>query len=768
MKRPTLFILLFLIFGILLGQYAPYGVSIVFFIFFIIIFSFLLYKIYKLDFVILMPIFSILGVILLKNSLYCVDKNIEKVINKDINIYGIVNERIESSNSIILYIKAEYFKYQNKSIQCDSNIYVILDDNKDAKIGEAVIIKGKISKLQNSRHFGDYDELKYLKTRGIDYKMFADSIKNGKIKYSFNFYIKAIRDKLANIYDSVLPEKEAGILKAIILGNKSGLDDYVKQLYQNAGIYHIIAISGLHISIIAAILMYITSFLNKSDSSILIIIALWIYCFLTGCNVSTIRAAIMTSIVLFGYVIGKEADFINSIAFSCLVLLLYQPLYLFDISFQYSFAAVTGIALIYPQINKIINLKLMKELFACSIAVALSTKAISAFYFYKINTTDIFVNMLILPSVFLLVISGIFCGLSGLISINLAKLFGIFICLILKVYEYICLFFSSFSFSNVITGKINIIFIFIYYIVLILFVYIISTENNKKFLYLKKLFLILLSLFLTISLIYKCIFKSIEIQMLDVGQGDCIVVKEDKNCIVIDGGGSYNTDFRNDTSMNVLLPNMRYNGIKNINAVFVTHTDEDHIKGIIEIIGQINIGKIFLPCKDFDDDCYKMLVFKSNKYGVPIYKIKNGDEIKIGKDIAIDCISPYCDMNMDNNNSSIVIKLKYKNISALFTGDIEKEAEKYIIEKNNDIKADILKLSHHGSKTSTTDEFIDNVNPKFCIVSAGNYNIYKHPSKETVSRLEKRNIKIFNTNQCGDIFIKSNGSKIKVITKIGG
>jgi len=763
MKRPTLFILLFLIFGILLGQYVPHGVSIVFFMFFIIVFSFLLYKIYKLNFIILMPIFSMLGIILLKNSLYCVDKNIEKVINENINIYGIVNERVESNDNIILYVKAEYFKYKNENNKCNSNIYVILKDNKDAKIGEAVIIKGKILKLQHSRHFGGYDELKYLKTKGIDYKIFADNITNGKIKYSFNFYIKAVRDKISNIYDNVLPKQEADILKAIILGNKSGLNEYVKQLYQDAGIYHIIAISGLHISIIAAILVYITSFLNKSDSSILIIMSLWIYCFLTGCNVSTIRAAIMTSIVLFGYVVGKEADFINSIAFSCLVLLLYQPLYLFDISFQYSFAAVTGIALIYPQIDKI-----TKELFACSMAVALSTKAISAFYFYKINTIDIFANILILPSVFLLVISGIFCGLSGLISINLSKLCALFIYCILKIYEYICLFFSSFSFSNIITGKINIIFVFIYYAILILFVYIIINKDNKKFSCFKKLFLIFLSLFFTVNLIYKCAFRFIEIQMLDVGQGDCIVVKENKNCIVIDGGGSYNKNFGNDTGINVLLPNLRYNGIKNINAVFVSHTDEDHIKGIIEIIGQINIERIFLPCKDFNDDYYKMIVSKSKKYGIPIYKIKNGDNIKIGKDISIDCISPYCNMNMDNNNSSIVMKLKYKDISVLFTGDIEKEAEKYIIDKDNNIKADILKLAHHGSKTSTTDEFIDNVNPKFCIVSAGNYNIHKHPSKETVSKLEKRNIKIFNTYQYGDIFIKSNGNTIKVVTKIGG
>jgi competence protein ComEC len=247
--------------------------------------------------------------------------------------------------------------------------------------------------------------------------------------------------------------------------------------------------------------------------------------------------------------------------------------------------------------------------------------------------------------------------------------------------------------------------------------------------------------------------------MLDVGQGDCFVISSAKQTFIIDGGGKLTQAIGNNTGKNVLIPFLNYKAKNFVDAVFVTHSDADHIIGIIELVDNKQIGKIFLAeqikNKIYDDKLAKELVTRANKNNIPIEFLKSGDCL-YNKDIIFNCVYPFDDENTkdDNNNNSLVMQTKIKGTKILFTGDIESSAEQEILKSNLDINSNILKLAHHGSKTSSQKEFLEEVNPELAIVSTGKNNPYGHPSKETVKTLDELNIPLLNTANAGAITIR--------------
>lgn len=775
MKRPMVYILIFFILGIILERYLNSGIGIIICIGISYLISYLIYKKYKLIFIMLFPIIFTFGIINYKYN-YTLDKDFNIFIkNKNaVEITGVISSIDKTSfgkNKIIL--KADSFKSDNITKTKKIKVQAFLDEEIDIDIGWKIKIEGNLYQPKKLRNPGGFNEELYLKTRKVFFKVYPKDISIISKDFSINTMFDKLRNRISSIYENVLPKNEAGILKAMILGDKSDLDEEIKMLYSDAGIYHIMAISGLHLSIICAIFALIIdklfhkNFKAKSTAKIGIIIFLIMYCIFTGCNASTVRATIMISIVLIGYIITRTPDFLTSISTACLLILIYQPLYLFDIGFQYSFAAVYSIAIFSNHISNILSFKNLNKTISSVIAVNIGSKPITAFYFYKLTVFDIITNILVIPLVFIIVLFGIITGISGFISINLAKFCAGIIYIIFKWYEAICRLVNIIPFSVIKTGHINIITILLYFLIFYLIYLIISKKSNIKDI---KIPILLSIITFSFSILLTMKSNKLEVAMLDVGQGDCIVASYNQKCFIIDGGGKINNesyDSSEGTGTYNLLPYLTYKWINNIDYIFISHFDYDHVKGILEILDKIKIEKILVSGDFTGNIYYDKLISESDKNNIPVEIIKNSEKIYLNKDIILNCIYPYEELSGEGkNNDSLVLKLIYKNVSFLFTGDIEEETEIKIIEKNSNIKADILKLAHHGSNTSTTDKFLDLVSPNAAIVSTGVNNSYLHPSPETIDKLEKKKIPVFNTAESGAVILKTDGNKIFIKTML--
>ena len=754
MKRPLLFILMFLIFGILISIYITniYIKIILFLIIFIL--SLYFSKIYKIKFPRYLIIFTFIGyfLVLLNSTSYYINE-------KDtVNIIGYV-KTIEKSSNDKYKFKVSTTHINNKSKNL--NILVYNDTLSNIKLGSKISVDGKIYYPNKKSNPNAYNEELNFKIDKINYKLYANIIK--MLKHNkFKVYLSNLKDNICNIYDEILPQTESNILKAMLLGEKQFLDDETVDLYRTSGIYHILAISGLHIGILALFLTKIFKLIHRRFGYIFVIIILIFYCIFTGSSLSTIRATIMSSTVLLAYILFRNPDFISSISLSAIILLIVNPYYLFDIGFLYSYISVFSIAFLGGRICDIYKLKGIFNAFVVSFFVCLSIKPITAYYFYNFNTIDIFLNIIIIPFMSIVVIIGFLSTIIGIFSIPLAKFLIGSVYYILRFFTYICKVVDNMSFNNIIIGRPSIFIIIGLYIMLFFIGY---TFYDKYLIKKHKKFInIGISIFIVLTLLATFIPKPFTITMLDVGQGDSIVGINKDGVFLIDGGGSNTFN----TGESVVLPYLKSKGIQTIDFVFVSHNDTDHIKGIIEIVDKIKIKNLFLPINNSTDENYETLLTKAKAENIPIHFVKSGDKLNLGKDLSFDILHPNINfLNNEDNNNSIVLKLTYKNNSMLFTGDVEKEGENFMLDNNLDLLADILKVSHHGSKTSSTQNFIDSVKPKDALISCKENNKYNHPSEETLKTLNENNINIYRTDKNKAITIKfyKDTYKIKTLQK---
>jgi len=677
----------------------------------------------------------------------------------DVSIEVTVRDIISKHNGKYSFLaETETMLYEGKISESNIIIEVTLLDDIKFSVGDKLNLLGKLYFLQSLRNPGGFDEKAYYRVRNVEYKMYPNNaVKIGEENNLFVFLDK-ISFQVCNVYDNILPKEEASLIKAMIVGDRTDLSRYIKNLFSKAGIYHIIAISGLHIHIFSFIILFFTEKLHKRYGKIFAAILAVLYCVFTGASVSSVRAICMFLVYIFGRFIYRESDVLNSLAVSCFIILIFQPLYLFDIGFQYSFCAVLSLVIFSRPIAKFFSKKLSaesSEILSSAISVNFISRAVLWNGFYGFNVIDILANLIVIPLAGIVVAFGFFAGILGCISLDLARFFSGIVYIILRAYEFICEIISDIPFSYVLLGKpMNFELIFYLLIVFAFALYLYKFIKMKFFVFFT-LFVILASF----------VFGNIKndelkITMLDVGQGDCFVFNYKDDCFIIDGGGVYDKDFGDDKGVKVLFPYLNYMGVDYVSTIFITHMDVDHVKGIIEILDCVDVGKIYISFPDNENDLYNNLCQKAEEKNVPVCELHEDDRIIFDDEVTVDCIYPSEKSYSKGNDSSLVLKVIFRNNSFLFTGDIDAEVEKKIVSSGKDINADVLKLSHHGSKYSNCDEFIDRVAPSLAIVSAGNFDRYGHPDKSVLERFDKRNVEVLNTHDTGAVEIYSDGNNI--------
>lgn len=686
------------------------------------------------------------------------------------------------------------------------NIIAYFQSEPDLKIGNKIYLKGKIQQFEVARNKGNFDSKKYYLSIGITTKIAVKEYYVSDDNYDFlrdklctlREYVVGMFSKLCdtNGKDKWLYGNKAGIFSAILMGDKTELDQEIKDLYSLSGIAHILAISGLHISLIG---MFLYSLLRKrfsfATSSALTIAVVTLFAITSGMGIATIRAFVMFILKLIGEILGRKYDYITAISLSALILLADNPFIIINSGFQMSFCAMITITIIWPKVVYLINIKSkIANSIVLSLCIGIFMNPVIAYNYFQLPTYSFMLNIIVVPLLGIVVISAIAGSGMGFLSILMGKTALTPGCLILEVYTFLCENVLKIPGAVVVVGKPTIKIIVLYYMVIVFFLFCFTLvrknyekdcnikemidENGKKVIssqiILKKQrkfdFKIRLAVvgisILSGFFIYYTPSKGLDIQFMDVGQGDGIFIKaDDGTTITIDGGSS---DVKNVAKYR-MIPCIKASGTGVIDYAVITHADKDHISGIEEILNMntengLTIRNLVMPHVSYEDEAYDELLTAAKTKGIQVLYIKEGDTMKLGK-VEIKCIHPDGKYISDNRNDySTVLSLKYENFSALFTGDIPAEIEKSIINKI-DNNYTILKVAHHGSKYSSDMEFLKKVMPAYSVISVGGDNSYGHPGTETINKLKSLNSKILRTDLSGEIeiFSKENNMEIDVM-----
>lgn len=664
--------------------------------------------------------------------------------------------------------------------------------------GRKISCTGSFEAFDGELNPGQFDANAYYKNEGYTGILDAKDIRLVKEEESFSpdIYLHRLNLAISEKYKKILGDKNAGSLSAMVLGDKTSLDEEIKELYQENSISHLLSISGLHISLLGGAVFLFLRRLKVSFSFPLITssIILIIYGAFTGFSVSTSRAIVMMSVLFISFVIGKSYDLPSGLALAALVLIVINHRVIYQSGFLLSFFAVIGIFYIMPELLYIFKvdiyhkkgiikgLHLLLASIISSISVLLATLPIVLNNFYEVSLTGILLNIIVIPLMSLVVITGLLGGFVALVSETMGSFLLGITHYILNLYTLFCRLGDRLTFLRLIIGKPDKWQIVLYYLILVIVFYLLALKRRENKLDLLKNNLskeyntskrIVVTGLMTFTSFLIIAYKPREfsINMLDIGQGDCFVVNDGNNDIYISDCGS--TTVQN-VGKTRLLPFLKSKGWGKVDTIFISHMDKDHVNGVNDLLkcAEITIGRIIISASYKSDklNCAELEELKelAKMRDIKLFYMKKGDEI-VGKDISFRCIYPTGEEDIeDQNEASIVMRMDYKELSMLFTGDIAGSTEEKIIEgSDRDIlDCDILKVCHHGSKNSSTDDFLKKVSPKLYLISCGLMNRYGHPHRDALSRMTEEGGRILRTDHMGGTQIKLADGKL-IITMAG-
>ena len=723
-----------------------------------------------------------------RNHIYDLKENTVIVQGK---IYKIENTAFGTN----IYLKGVEVENGEKSVSV-KRIFVNTEKIPNVKIGNIIKVRGKLRQFEEAANKGNFDSRKYYLSLGFYGKIEAGTIEVINSDYSgirqglYELRMEIIErlEKLCSDNNGIFSiiNNKNGIIGAIILGDKTDLDSGIKELYSVSGIAHILAISGLHISFIGMAIYRLLRrrfrFLFSAAVSIPVVLSFGI---MSGFGISTIRAIIMFILKIIGEVLGRKYDAITAISLAGLVLLVQNPFVVCNSGFQMSFGAIIAIVLILPIVEEILNRdnKIIKVISA-NFTISLVMNPILAWNYYELPTFSFLLNIVVVPLMSVVIVSsivGIFCSC---IMFGFGKAVIFPGCGILELYTFLCNVINKSSVASIVVGQPKVTIIIVYYAILLVVLFglknirtkytraekernIIKKETGlvlekkaKKERRIKgqnvKLRLACIVGFLLLNcLIYYIPNPGFYITFIDVGQGDGILIHGDNGTKVMVDGGSTS---EKQVAKNCIVPYLKAEGIGTIDYSIITHTDKDHISGILEILennnsNRIRIKNLVMPDINMKDDTYNELIEKAKLKKINVLYIKKGDTLSLGK-TKIKCIYPETTTTAsDKNDYCTVLSVKNKTSKILLTGDISKEIEEKI---KDDIEENytVLKVAHHGSNYSSSEKFLKKVNPKYCIISVGKNNSYGHPGNETMERLRKQGGVIYRTDEKGGITIR--------------
>ncbi|HIA93902.1 MAG TPA: DNA internalization-related competence protein ComEC/Rec2, partial [Candidatus Marinimicrobia bacterium] len=635
--------------------------------------------------------------------------------------------------------------------------------------GDTLLSKGEIKKLVGKRNPGDFDFRSHFSRQGKYGRLFIDKkhdsiILKGKLPF-FIRWIRSSRDFVRNSVNNATDSKTAGLLTALLLGDKSSIDEDLKRDFANTGVIHVLAVSGLHVGYILIILTIFTSIIRIpwGWNRVVIILGLIAFCALTGGKPSVIRAAIMAGLYVFTPIVNRPGNIWNIIGFAGCLLLSYDPLYIKDLGFILSFSAVISIIYFYGLFEKLLPesinpkyiqnafIKYTLSLFLVSLSAQIGTLPITAAYFHKIPIISLIANVMIVPIVGIIVVIGfMILGLS--FSPFFSELAGNVAWLLQTIISWLAKFFSSFSFSSIPVAQIEFIDVALYGLIILGLFLIFQKESRGKGL--------IAFLFIANVMIWGNAPKPVtNILFMDVGQGDAALIKfSNGKTMLVDAG---NRNRREDWGGRVVIPVLNHLGIQKLDWTVMSHPHADHIGGLVSVVEEFPTDTLLDTYSGYGSWTYNHLIERYTALPTIIKKPKTGEILEITPMESIHFLAPDSIFSVSQrnvNNASIVFKLIVGDNSFLFTGDLEHEGDDALIQFGDHLQVDVLKIGHHGSITSTREKLLTIIDPELAVVSVGEGNKFSHPSPVVMERLEDHQIEIHRTDYSGALWLQSDGN----------
>ena len=673
------------------------------------------------------------------------------------------------------------------------------------RIGSRVTLSGKASIPEPATNPGQYDAQKASYARHTYLKLSDVTLKGTDQKHG-NLFLNALaflRLSLRKGAEQVFGSRNSALISAIVLGDRSGLDAETRQLFQDGGILHVLAVSSLHVTLLGLTLYKILrrlrqSFLVSALASGFLVVS---YCLMTGSSYSAVRAGVMFLLWLGSQITGRTFDRLTALGAAAILILLRQPLALTDAGFLLSFGCILSLALLEPVFSDIWNPHhALSRRLSGALALQAGVLPCILWFYYQTTPYGILIGLIVLPSMSLVMFFGTIGILAGLLIplgsffLTSARLAGGPCGYLLDLFRLLCQFAQRLPWDVIITGRPSGWKMVLYYACLLAFCLIIRLPDRKTFLKNRKKIRffhagLLLSLFLLMLIHQKPAFR---FTCLDVGQGSCALVEQDGLTVLFDCGSSSVKD----VWRRRVEPALKYYGISRIDLLFLSHADGDHTSGAQELLsgmhemlpgatffqrmlpegisaaqaGGIRVGRILLPQTDVapDESGMAEVIAAARRFNIPVSMVSEGSEF-YSEQLHLRVLSPSPGrMTGSDNEDCIVLSLSWQDIRILFTGDLEKEGEEKFTRAYQDAvlfsppqgypdinSRTILVAGHHGSRNATSEAFLSLVRPDLVLISCGRNNRYGHPATAMLKRLKDKSLPCFRTDQDGAFCLRA-------------
>ena len=697
--------------------------------------------------------------------------------------------RIEKTTRTVIYLKKAILirsgstkNYPIRNIKCTGKEEKI----NSLREGMHVRLEGMLVLPELPRNPGQFNRRIYESGKKIDFYLENPTVLEVKEQRSgVREVVEIWKTEMMNRCEKIYPDAEASILEAMLFGEKRELSGDIKELYQAAGISHVLVISGLHISLLALAVAGILRRLGF-PMPVWVILSVGVlagYGILIGQPTTAVRALLMFFVLQGARLLGRSYDLLSALAFAGILMLLDNPDLILDGGCRLSFCAVIGVGWYVSEKNKIFrsigekekrknrgkggkgssagaileNIRAGWYLWLFTLPVMLDT-------FYQVSVVGILWNLVAIPLLPVIIASG---GLGVVLAgwnIFLGSLAGSPAYGMLQLYQEIGNISEKLPVGMWTPGQPSKPVIAVYYLVIFLLVLVekqlIKREKRWK---IRKIFpgMELCSMLLLLLLMAHPWQQREKITFLDVGQGDASLLQSGGQTLLLDGGSTS----QKNVGTYVILPYIKQQGISCLEAVVLTHTDQDHINGVTEVLeegkkGWLTVKNLMYPYWMEGTEQGKQLKKLAEEAGASCRKIRAGDRLTIGKAEAVVLYPKEQEKIAEPNAGSLVLFWKWEGVRAMFTGDLPEEKERELLQ--NLPACEILQVGHHGSATSTCREFLEQVQPSLAVISCAMKNRYGHPSPDTVDRLKKTGCEIRYTMKSGAITIRKRGREILV------
>ncbi len=643
--------------------------------------------------------------------------------------------------------------------------------NLSLSLGDVFSANCKITICEKPLKNGDFDYGLYLKTKGI---FFTGYIKEDNIniissgEYTVFDFFKLLNMRLCANIDSYFSQDSTTFLKAILLGEKSDMPASYYSAFKRSGLSHVIAVSGMHLSYLVMMLVVLRKLLKMGKQKFSFFMLGFIFCFmlLTGMTASALRAGIMSMCVLSGDIFIRRSDPLTSLGFSAILILAHNPYVAFSTSFILSYSATLGILifakpleekLTYEKLRQssgIISkiLKFIISTVSVSISAQLLTLPFTVIMFGETSLWALPANILITPLCPLILGFGFVFCLFSILYTPLASVFASMLSLLVTLAQLIINFFSSLDFGIIYFGKEeSLVFVFMFAFALCIFLFFLY---NKK-----RLMVFPASVLITILFFYSAYAVSSSSQayvsFINAVRGDSTLISLTNDVNILIDGGEYFPENDGDASNTDVNRYLKRKGVKKIDFMIATHPHNDHTSGLFAVMECYDVGCLIIPSSFGNDETATKLLDKAKTLSIPVYYFKAGDSLTFSDEVTLTALMPdnyWSENSQKTNDTSLVLRFDYYDTSFLFTGDLEETGERYMMRLIDDdfLDVDVLKVGHHGSSTSSSQEFIYKTTPKFAFIPSGE-NSFGFPSDEVLDRLKNANTHIFRADLNGDV-----------------